>query len=180
MNQRPVQDGCEAARERMHRLLDGGPVDAAVRVELDRHVEVCASCAGVWNDLRELQDGLRSLPVAPMPEGALAEVLARTREIEPEPAGRGFARAWRAAAAAALLAAGLWGLWGVRTPSPQTYTVAQQEEAADEARLALKIVADALGRAQQVGMGVLSEDVAPALKKVPMKLPPATPKDSQT
>ena len=174
MNQR--EPDCGEFREWIHQVLDGDLMDEERRVSLDRHLAECESCRTAESELRQIQSTLRSAPSLSLPDEWLDEVFARTsRAPQESPARRGWGFDWRAAAAAAVLALALWNFWPSGQPSG--YTQAELERAADEARLALKLTAQALARTERVGIeGVLGGEVSPALKRIPVRFPGVVPK----
>lgn len=169
MNPTPVlPSACAEARERMHAVLDGGLQDAAIRQELDRHVDVCVVCREVQADLVEIQGALRRLPSAAFPDADFDALLARTSRATAVRRLRSWGD-WRAVAAAALLAAAIWSVW------PTGPDQAEVDQATAEARLVLMLTAQALSRTQRAAIqGVMTDEVAPALSRVPMNLPTAT------
>jgi anti-sigma factor RsiW len=158
---------CARARQWIHRSLDGD-TDEAESGALRKHVDACPACARLERDLLALQGGLRSVPAAPMPDDALHEVFARTaRAATGRTTRRPLWRDWRAAVAAAAAIALAWGFW----PRPE-YSDAELQQAAVEARLVLKLTADALGKTRRATVEeVLEKGVSPALQRMPVKLP---------
>jgi anti-sigma factor RsiW len=165
----PEALSCAAAREWIHRVLDGELMEACHRQRLQDHVEVCAACREEQAELRSIQEELRALPPVPLPGAALQEVWRWTSRAEaPTAPSRGRLLDWRAAAAAVVLAATLGGLarW---LPAPSTEPTA--EEVA-RARYVLALTAEALRTTRRVAVDeVLADEVSPALDSVPLKLP---------
>jgi len=76
---------------------------------------------------------------------------------------------WRAAAAALVLGIGVWSLWPAAG-----YSDAEMQQAALEARLALKLTARALHDAEEAAVqGVLKREISPAIRRLPMQFPTA-------
>jgi anti-sigma factor RsiW len=165
---------CDAFRRRIHEVLDGELMDAARRAELDAHLEACDACRAFEAEMRQVQSALQSAPARTLPDEWLEQVFAETSRAPVRRASSGFwSTGWRVAAAAAILAAALWGFWPSGHDTGE-YTQAELEQAAAEARLALKLTANALARAERVGIEeVLEDQVSPALKRVPVNLPAA-------
>ena len=164
---------CETARELIHRVLDGGPMDAVRREELDEHLEACADCRRAREELGAVQSALRGLPVRPLPDAALREVWERTTRRSPEqPVARSRRWLdWRPAAAAAVLALALYAAWnagGVR----EEPTAEEVARAAEQTRMVLGLTARALRDAKQAAVkDVLADEVSPALRRVPIRWP---------
>ncbi len=167
---RPDDHPCAPFRERIHRTLDGELMDAALRAELDAHLAECPECQTAQRELLDVQSVLRSAPELIFSEEDLDAVFARTSR---ESLGRRVTRwglDWRAAAAAAVLALGLWGAWPA-APVPEQVSQAELEQAMVEARWALQQTAEALRRSTSGAMDVIQHEVTPALQRVPVKLP---------
>lgn len=148
-------------------------MDVALRVELDDHLAGCEACRQFEAELRRIQGSLARLPALPLSDEALAEVWRRTSRA---PAGRpGRSRGvfdWRVAAAAAVLTLGLLGTWWVGPSRPVPPTDHELALAAREARMVLGVTAGALRRAERATVkGVLEDEVAPALRSVPIQWP---------
>ena len=119
--------------------------------------------------------GLRELPQVGMDDATLDRVLQlTTRSAGEAPSGRltGWGLGWRAAAAlfAVALTASVWWFAGqTRSPEIPPEELARAEA---EARLVLKLAADAMRRSQAAGVrGVLADEVRPALQRIPVQLP---------
>lgn len=168
---RTGREGCAEARERIHAVLDGDLMDAEERLALDRHLTACAACSEARRELEQIQKSLRSMSDTPLPEDAFDDVLARTSRANVASRLRRFGTGWRAAAAAALLAAALWSAW------PTGPDQAEIDQATAEARMVILLTAQALSRTQRVAIreGIAGE-VSPALRSVRMKMP-STPHD---
>ncbi len=164
---------CEEIRKRIHLDLDG-----------DRHVaEHLASCADcrVWIDEHAaIQASLRSLPELQLPDLALQRIWKRTsRSGEGRVAPVVRHRRLRVAAAAIVIA-GAIGVWSWRRPVPSVQpSDAELQVAAQEARIALELVGDALRRTRRVAVrDVLIDEVSGTLRKVPVEWPePSNPEN---
>ena len=162
---------CRDARHTVQRQLDGDLMDAVVRLALDRHLEECAACREYRRELQEVQETLRAVPALSMPDEALDEVFQQTSRA-PDRLGSRLERwglDWRAAAAALVLGVGIWGLW----PAGGTgFTDEELQQAALEARLALKLTARTLNGAEATAVrAVLAGEVSPALDRLPIRFP---------
>lgn len=162
---------CRDARHTVQRQLDGDLMDAVVRQALERHLDDCPTCLEYRRDLEEVQETLRAVPALAMPDEALDEVFQRTSRA-PDRLGSRFERwglEWRAAAAALVLGIGIWGLW------PQGgagFSDEELQQAALEARLALKLTARTLNGAEETAVrAVLAGEVSPALDRLPIRFP---------
>jgi hypothetical protein len=121
--------------------------------------------------MEEIHDGLASLPELEFPEEALEQVWDRT--IRKPVSGNRMNRYWFAAAAAVLLAALAWSLFGGWEPEPR-YSSAEVARATVEAKAALGMVGHALQRSEQATVRkVLGGQVTPALEKITIGLPEA-------
>ncbi len=170
----PHPPECERARQRIHRLLDGELTDAAERAGLDRHLEACSACREFQGEMLWLQEGLRSLPAAPLPDEALEQVWDRTVRTNKVVPFRRRRFDWRVAAAAAVIF--MVAFLGIRSwQLPRTTagpTQAEVARATQELRLVLSLTSDALRKSGVVAVrDVLAEEVSPALQKVPVRWP---------
>ncbi|HEX5476045.1 MAG TPA: zf-HC2 domain-containing protein [Vicinamibacterales bacterium] len=70
---------CQQYRSSIQDLVDGtiGPIR---RAELEQHLEVCADCRALLEDLERLRDVARSLDDRPPPDGAWLQIAARLRQ----------------------------------------------------------------------------------------------------
>lgn len=158
---------CERARQITHRVLDEELMDAGMLQEHDEHLQSCSLCREHAGEVGQVQQALRALPAVPMTEEALAEVRRRTTR-----AGR-LPRYWQWTAAAAVFGVAVLGTW-LWTRQPPEPTAEELARAADETRIALGLASQALRKTQQVGIrGVLSNEVAPALRRLPLTWPEA-------
>lgn len=160
---------CDRYRGWIHSRIDGD-LDADAARELRAHLGSCASCRDEATSLEMVAVGLRDLRPETMPDAAFEAVLAHTSG-----SSRGrvvpFVRrraAWigLAAAAAVVVAAILVPSWrgGPVGPTPEETARARQE-----AQMALAIAAKALRRAETAGDRVLTDEVSPALKRIPIR-----------
>jgi hypothetical protein len=117
---------CEAARERLNDQIDvqiDGTLDPVQARDLERHLEMCASCRGFQADLAAIADASASLEVIDAPDHLWLQIAgAWRREHGDAPAARAAARAPRtyafsafqmlaAAAVLAVAAGGGWIAW---------------------------------------------------------------------
>ena len=187
----PVRIECAKVREIMQELMDGS-VPAERREMLDEHLAGCTECREVRQGLETVRSALRSLPVVPLPDDALDEVLAKTVDAHPDDAS---ADAWKSrvgaivAVAASLLVVVLAVQWSRQQPDPfaRTATVVERapvpiEQARLEARRVLEITAVALARSEQVAFErVLGGEVSPAIRKIGIQWPePSAPEDRRS
>ena len=114
---------CESRIERIQELVDG-TLGAIRRSDLERHLEQCAACRALKEDLERIRDAAAALPALAPPDGAWLQIAGRLRQEgrvrESAPAaGRSRPYAWLAIAAALVLAAGVSLLVLFRsTPAP--------------------------------------------------------------
>ena len=161
---------CEQAIERIHEVLDGDLMDAARRRELDDHLSDCAGCRKADAELRTIQQALSAMPAGELPDDALDEVWSRTTKAPLRPVYH-----WGIVAAAAVLVLALLGVWQFGTPGVVGPTQAELDRAEDEARMVLGLTAKALRKTEQAAFqSVLTEEVSPALRSVPIKWPGAS------
>jgi anti-sigma factor RsiW len=161
---------CDRARETIQRVLDGDLMDAALRGALERHVEACESCREYRHEITEVHETLRSAPPLTMSDEACEAVRDRTTRARRARSATlvRWGLDWRAAAAALVLGIGVWTLW------PAGYSDAEVEQAALEARLALRLTARALHDAEEAAVqGVLKREISPAIRRLPMQFPSA-------
>jgi hypothetical protein len=112
--------------------LADGTLDAAERPRVEAHIEACAECRELLDDLRALRREASSLGPEPLAASLWPRLAARLRDRgvrNPDEASRSRAGFWQWAAIAALLAvavgAGLLVTWS-RRPAPPTATTAGQ------------------------------------------------------
>ena len=168
---------CARAVGYVHQRLDGDELDPERAEWLSQHLTECAECRRAEEELQQIQQALRGLSVAPLPEDALDEVWDRTTRT----AGRRVWADWRAIAVAAVLALAFFGVWQVRDRAVPASEVAVAEagpsdadlaRAAVEARYVLNLTATVLRRSERVAIEeVVGKRVAPALQKIPLLMP---------
>lgn len=176
MNER---DGCDAMRNTIQEGLDG-PVDVSDVRALEAHLAECESCREYRDGMFAVRQALRSIPLHHFPDDALEQVWERTVRTAPAKTGRqALARpvwrvAWRPLAAAAAVALALTGIWLVGGRRPE-YSEAEIAQAAAELRLVLDRTARSMRHAETAAIGgVLANEVAPALERIPIHLGPST------
>jgi hypothetical protein len=116
--------------------LADGTLDPADRPRIEAHIEVCADCRRLLDDLRALRREATALPGEPLPASLWPRVAARLRDQGVRGAdtamGRGRTAYWHWAAVAALLliavGAGLLVTWSRRPPAPAATTAGQSHE----------------------------------------------------
>lgn len=168
---------CSEFRETIQDRLDG-PVAADRAHALASHLHSCADCRAYDDGMHAVTDALRLLPDRPLPASALEAVWDRTiRAPRSADAGRIARPIWRAAAAAAILTAALVpALYRpVRRASPETDVARAREDA----RFVLALTARALRRSERAGDDVLSGEIAPAFRKVPIRWSRETTRDTR-
>ena len=161
--------GCTEAMDTFHRVLDGDLMDAVDRTRMDSHLAVCSDCAEKTAQLREMVDQLRGIAESPLPDEALRRVRERTLEASPEGRTR-RGLDWRFVAAAAMVVFATWigANWYPRQPEPDRVAL----RAAQEARLVLRLTANALKRTEQVALKeVFADAISPALRKIGVRFP---------
>jgi len=168
--------GCDAARKLMDARIDGeiGPAEA---IDLEVHLNGCASCREVVSGLEAVASGLRRMPLETMPEEDLEGVLSRTvgrgrsvgidGVVPRRPLSR---RRSYLALAAAVLAATLFVPFTLRYLFPSEPTIAEVNEAAREARMVLAVAAKAVRSAETTARDrVIEGEVSPAIRHVPVR-----------
>lgn len=125
---------CDKYLNAIHDLVDG-TIGAIRRADLDMHLDGCAACRALLEDLQRIHDAAGDLPALPPPDHAWLHIAGRLRQegrirplIEDASAAqpkRAYA-AWLAIAAALIIAAGSAVLLlvprGVPAPATQTAT----------------------------------------------------------
>ena len=114
---------CESRIERIQELVDGS-LGAIRRSDLEQHLEQCADCRALKEDLERIRDASAALPQMRPPDGAWLQIAGRLRQeggirqTAPVAAPRRVSYAWLGIAAALVLAASLSVLMLLRT-APQ-------------------------------------------------------------
>lgn len=161
--------GCARFVEMLHARLDGELTDADARA-LEAHLDSCDGCREMASSLESAGEALRGLAFEPMPEADFQAVLDRTVRASVVPfrpkrarllAGLGLAAAVLAAAVIVPL---LVSDSTTSRPSPQEIARARED-----AMRALAIAGRALKRAETAGNAVVSGEVSPALRHVPLR-----------
>jgi anti-sigma factor RsiW len=121
---------CPQYLNSIHDQVDG-TIGSIRRAELAMHLDVCAECRALLDDLQRIHDAAADLPARPAPERAWLQIAGRLRQEgriredapSARPAGRRHA-AWLAIAAALVVAAGSGVLLLVPrgTPAPPAQT----------------------------------------------------------
>jgi anti-sigma factor RsiW len=78
---------CEQCRERFERFLDG-LVTAVERARMDAHVDACAACRGLLEELRVVDALLRDPRAIELPADFTAATMAEVHALTPSPARR--------------------------------------------------------------------------------------------
>ncbi len=113
--------------------LADGTLDPADRPRVEAHIEACADCRALLDDLRALRREASALPRDPLPPALWPRVAARLRDqgVRDETEAGGRLAWWQWAAIAALLVlavgAGLMVTW-MRRPAVQTTTATETHE----------------------------------------------------
>lgn len=144
-DQAVCDDLCRAIEERM----DGEPAshtDEAIASHLSR----CADCREFQADLLGLRDGLRTLPLIPLPDEATADVLARTVGVRPrDPISSWVRRGYGSMAAAAAVALAI-GLSGLLVGRSDVASPAQLKRATAQTYYVLKLTSGVLRQVKHV------------------------------
>lgn len=180
---------CRRARQIVHEILDGDSPEIEGTRWLDEHLKRCEGCRGFDSDMRVVQESLRSLPALRLPDAALEQVRAMTTGRLDRPQAKRWRVDWRSFAAAAVLTAAAFGLWQWnsrgRLEEPQS-TVGlividparlerdpeYARQIAEETRRVLGLTSRVLRQTERAAVrGVLVDQVAGALEKVPVEWP---------
>ena len=156
----------------LHARLDGEIGTPELR-ELDAHLASCAACRELADSFDAAREALRGMPLEPMPEEDFRAVLDRTIRAAASVAPfrsrllrRGPVFAGIGLAAAVVGAAILVPLFLARHSGPSPEEIAHARE---DARRALAIAGRALKRAETAGNAVVTDEVSPALRRVPLR-----------
>ncbi len=175
------RDGCEAMRKTIQDGQDGPLSTEDVRA-LEVHLAGCADCRDYERGIEMVREALRVMPLHRFPDEALERVWDRTVRAEVEARRRFGWVDWRPLAAAAVLAAALFGIWllGDRAtsrheivadngPGRETYSAQEIERARAELELVLGVTAQTVRQAEAAAVGgVLANEVSPALSRIPV------------
>ncbi len=165
---------CEEIRKQVHLDLDGDVRGAAADRRVTEHLASCAGCRAWADEHAAIQSSLRSLPELQLPDLALQRIWKRTSRSDERPVRSIYRhRGLRAVAMAAMVLAAAIGIWSWRQPGPSVQpSEAELQVAAQEARIALELVAGALRRTRRVALrDVLVDEVSGTLRKVPVDWP---------
>ena len=102
---------CESRIERIQELVDG-TLGAIRLTDLEQHLEQCADCRALRDDLERIRDAAAALPALAPPDGAWLQIAGRLRREgriteTATAASRSSSYTWLAIAATLVLAAGL-------------------------------------------------------------------------
>ena len=152
---------CDQVRELIHEAFDADP-PAALPEDSRVHLEGCAGCRELFDDLGRLRAGLRALPPSPLPPATLDAVWRSTVRARPWH-GAGFARAAAAAVAVTILGAGT--LYFVTAPDPSEPSPAELAKAEAQAQLVFGYTARALAATRDATTRhVIEGKVSPAVR----------------
>jgi hypothetical protein len=120
-----------------------------------------------------MQDVLRGVAEAPLPDEALQGVWDRTVASTAGTDRRRFD--WRFAAAAAAVVFVAWlGVTGWRMNTPEEIQRTEALQVAEETRMVLQLAANAIKRTERAAFKeVFTDEISPALRKVGVKWPQA-------
>jgi predicted anti-sigma-YlaC factor YlaD len=152
---------CDRARERIHEAFDDDP-PAPLPEDASAHLDGCAACRDLFDDLGRLRAGLRALPRAPLPPAALDAVWRSTVRARPR-YGTGFARAAAAAVAVTVLGAGT--LFLVTAPDRHAPSRDELAKAEAQAQLVIGYTSRALAATRDAtARHVIEGKVSPAVR----------------
>ena len=152
---------CENVRELIHEAFDADP-PARLPDEARAHIEGCAACRDLFDDLGRLREGLRALPRAPLPPATLDAIWRSTVRARPW-YGTRLARAAAAAVAVTILGAGT--LFFVTAPDRPQPSAAEVARAEAQAQLVLGYTARALAATRDAtARHVIERKVSPAVR----------------
>ena len=165
---------CNGARETIQSLLDAEIIDAKLEQRLQTHLSHCSGCRALDSDLRTIQGALQSMPETALPDPILQNVWDRTIRADQRSASRFGGFHWKgiAAAAAAIVGITLFGVWQFDESTSQSPDAEELQRAARQTRMVLRLTSQALRRTGQVVIrDVLTDEVSPALRRVPIAWP---------
>ena len=102
---------CDRSRQQIQELIDGALAPIR-RSELEQHLDECASCRALYNDLQQLRDVAASMPAIEPPDHVWMQIAGRLRQqgrVHDRPAmarPRRLQYAWMGIAAALIIAVG--------------------------------------------------------------------------
>ena len=137
---------CESRIDRIQELVDGS-LGAIRRSELEQHLEQCADCRALKEDLERIRDAAAALPQMRPPDGAWLQIAGRLRQegrirhAAPPAAPRRMSYAWLGLAAALVLVTGLSVLMLLRSAPQAPAAVPSAPAAADNAKTAESVEA---------------------------------------
>src|SRR5687768_10161833 len=99
---------CQQYLNSIHEAVDG-TIGSIRRAELELHVDTCAECRALLDDMQRIHDAAAALPALEAPARAWLQIAGRLRQEGriaelPAPAARRSTAVWLAAAAAVILA----------------------------------------------------------------------------
>ena len=160
---------CARFEDLLHARRDGELGDAESR-ELEGHLASCDRCREIASSLESAREALRGIAFEPMPEADFQAVLDRTVRSEgkvvPLRPRRPRLYAGLGLAAAVIAAAVIVPLVVSRNQGPSPREIAHARE---DALRALAIAGRALKRAETAGNAVVTGEVSPALRRVPLR-----------
>lgn len=152
---------CDHARELIHEAFDADP-PASLPEDARAHLDGCAACRELFDDLGRLRTELRALPRVPLPPAALDAVWRSTVRARPR-YGAGLARAAAAAIAVTILGAGT--LYVVTSPSRREPSPSELAKAEAQAQLVIGYTARALAATRDAtARHVIEGKVSPAVR----------------
>jgi anti-sigma factor RsiW len=161
--------GCSRFVEMLHARLDGELAAEQAR-ELEAHLDACEACREMAASLESAGEALRGLAFEPMPEADFQAVLDRTVRSSVVPFRPRRARVFAGLGlAAAVIAAALIVPVLVSRSTSSTPSAQEIAQAREDALRALAIAGRALRRAETAGNAVVTREVSPALRHVPLR-----------
>lgn len=164
--------GCAAWRSSIETGLDGEEAPDGTSAGLDAHLLACGGCRAYQRDLRRIRDGLRSVPLHPLPPASLRHLRAIAHEGDDARLRyRAFAparvRAAMAAAAVLMLAAA--AIWFVNDGPGAAPSEAELAQIDRDLQVVLARLGDALASAERIAVDdVLIGGTAPLIRRLPL------------
>ncbi len=166
--------GCDDIRPLVHERLDS-EISGDRAAALEAHLGACGECRAIAEGLAAVRAGLRALPEHRLPADALEAVLDRTvraGRMQVLPRLAALWPAWAGAAVVVVLAS-LLLRWPLTPKAPVGPSPAEVARGRDEVRRVLFLASRALHRAERAASErVLSGEVAPALRRLPIRWAP--------